>query len=246
MIPLALVVFVAFLVESAVGFGSALVALSLGAQLLSLREFFPVFQPLSLLLSLLLVLRERHHVQTSFLLRQVLPPMIPGVACGMALFRLGPADALLLLVGIAVVVLASFELRRTLRGQEAAQLPPIVARSALLGAGILHGLFGTSGPLVVWVASRSLPDKATFRATLALLWLLLSLVLTAGFVHDGLVDKNTLRQSAWLLVALLAGFFVGNLIHNAVPQREFRFGVCVLLVLAGTMLVVRAAGALLP
>ncbi len=242
--PFAVVLFVSFLVESAVGFGSALVAVSLGAQFIGLKELFPVFQPLSLVLSLVLVLRERDHVQARLLVREILPPILPGVAVGMALFRLGPADALLLAVGAAIALLAAFELRRTLRGADPTPLAPALARGVLVGAGVIHGLFGTSGPPVVWVVSRALPDKASFRATLALLWLLLSIVLVVGYVADGSLGAASLGMSARLGLPLVLGYVVGNALHHRIPQRAFRLGVCVLLVVAGVVLVVRAATAL--
>lgn len=238
------VLFLAFVVESAVGFGSALVAVSLGAQFVGPKELFPLFQPLSLVLSAILVARAWSHVQVRYLLRDVLPAMTPGVLVGMLLFRLGPADALLLGVGAAIALLALFELRRTLRGQDPAPLRPAVARAVLFGAGIIHGLFGTSGPPVVWVSSRILVDKAAFRATLALLWLVLSVALIVGYVADRSLDADTLRKSALLSVPLVLGYVVGNALHHRVPQRAFRLGVCVLLVVAGSALVVRAAAAL--
>jgi uncharacterized membrane protein YfcA len=244
LLPFAVVLFLAFLIESAVGFGSALVAVSLGAHFIALTELFPVFQPLSLALSALIVVREWPHVRARFLLTAVLPPMLPGVVLGLVLFRLGPADALLLAVGVVIASLAVFELRRTLQGQAAAPLAPWLARAVLLGAGILHGLFGTSGPPVVWVTARALPDKAAFRATLALLWLLLSIVLVVGYVEDGSLGRATLRDSAMLVPPLALGYLVGNALHHAVPQRTFRLGVCVLLVVVGGLLTVRALGAL--
>ncbi len=242
--PFAAVLFLAFLVESAVGFGSALVAVSLGAQFIGLAQLFPVFQPLSLVLSLILVVRDRAHVKARFLVREILPPILPGVIVGMALFRLGPADALLLGVGVAIALLAAFELRRTLRGADPTPLAPWLARTVLVGAGVIHGLFGTSGPPVVWVVSRALPDKASFRATLALLWLLLSVVLVAGYVADGSLGAASLTKSAALGVPLVLGYVVGNALHHRIPQRAFRLGVCVLLVVAGVVLVVRASQAL--
>ena len=130
--------------------------------------------------------------------------------------------------------------QRTIRGQETKPLPPAVRTVVLLFAGVIHGLFGTSGPPVVWVATRTLPDKTEFRATLALLWLVLSGVLVAGYVVDGSLRLPQLQQSALLAVPLVGGFVVGNVLHAHVPQRAFRLAVCVLLVVAGVALVVRA------
>ena len=235
----AAVLFLAFVVESAVGFGSALVAISLGGQLMPLDQLFPIFQPLSLVLSTTLVVRGWHHIDRAFLLRTVLPAMVPGCLIGMALFRLGKAEALLVGVGAAIALLAVFELRRTLQGQVTAPLSTSVARTVLFVAGVIHGLFGASGPPVVWVASRTLADKSRFRATLASLWALLSVVLVIGYVADGSLRLAQLQQSLVLSLPLLCGYVVGNLLHNHVPQRQFRLGVCVLLIVAGVALVAR-------
>lgn len=241
----AFVLFLAFVVESAVGFGSALVSISLGGQLLPLDKLFPIFQPLSLVLSTTLVVRGRQHIDTKFLSTTVLPAMVPGTLIGMGLFRLGKPDALLVGVGVAIAALAAFELRRTLQGQPTTPLSTTVSRSVLFVAGIIHGLFGASGPPVVWVASRTLEDKARFRATLALLWMLLSVILVVGYVVDGSLGAAQLQQSALLFLPLLGGYVVGNLVHHKVPQRQFRIAVCALLVVAGGALVVRNLPALL-
>jgi uncharacterized membrane protein YfcA len=236
----AVVLFVAFVVESAVGFGSALIAVSLGGQLLPLDHLFPIFQPLSLALSTVLVLTGRPHVDVRIVCLRALPAMVPGVLLGRWLFHLGAPETLLVGVGAAIAVLAAFELVSTLRGRAARPLPSTTTMTVLLGAGIVHGLFGTSGPPVVWVASRVVPEKARMRATLALLWLLLSVILVVTWVADGKLGPAQLQQSALLSLPLIAGFVVGNLLHERVPQRQFRIAVCVLLVCAGLALVVRA------
>ncbi len=243
-ISFGVVLFLAFLVESAVGFGSALVTVSLGGHLLPLDQLFPVFQPLSLVLSLILVVRGREHIDVRFVCVKALPAMVPGVLIGRWLFHLGAPQTLLVGVGAAIALLAAFELQSTLRGQVPAPLSLPTTVSVLFGAGVVHGLFGTSGPPVVWVATRVVPEKARMRATLSLLWLLLSVILVVTWVVDGKLGVVQLQQSAVLGIPLVLGFIVGNLLHEHVPQRTFRIAVCVLLVLAGVALVVRAAPAL--
>jgi uncharacterized protein len=240
LVALSFVFFAAFVTESAVGFGGALLVVSLGAQVLAPRELLPVFQPLALGLSALLLWRGRAAVDVRFFLRTLLPAITPGVLVGMVLFRVGRPDLLLLLVGIAISALASFELWGMARGQLAAPLPAPLVRRVLFAAGIMHGLFGSSGPPVVWVASRVLPDKTIFRATLSLLWFTLSLMLLAGFAADGTLHTASLLASAKLVPALLLGFVLGDRLHARVPQRAFRLVVAVLLVVAGLLLCLRA------
>lgn len=237
------VLMLAFVVESAVGFGSALFVVALGAQLLPLSTLLPVFQPLSLALSLVIVVRERRHLDVAFLLRRVLPAMIPGVVVGMIIYRVWSSDQrLLLLVGPAIAGLALIKLVDVVNDRTPAPLPAAIERGVLFAAGILHGLFGVSGPPVVWVAARTLVDKARFRATLSLLWFVLSAVLVVGYVVDGSLRTAQLAQTTTLLPALVVGYLVGNVLHHRVPHRAFGIAVCVMLIASGLALTARAMG----
>lgn len=236
-----------FLTEAAVGFGSTLIVVSVAALFVPLATLLPTYQPLAVTLSLAVVLRERRHIDGAFLRRAVLPLMAPGLVVGMILYRVWRVEALLFLVGTAIAGLAIVELRRLLLPDDVdgGGDRGVVVGAVLFFAGIVHGLFGTSGPLVVWAASRTLVDKGRFRATLSLLWLVLGVVLIGGFVVDGSLTAATLSQSALLVPTLLVGYLVGDLVHHAVPQRAFRLGVCVLLVVAGVVLAGRALPAVL-
>ncbi len=239
----------AFATEAAVGFGSTLIVVSLAALFIPLPTLLPTYQPLAVALSAVVVWTERAHIDVAFLRRVILPCMLPGVAVGMVLFRLWKAEALLFLVGVAIAGLAVVELLRlrsepSSAGQIASATNPLTA-AVLVVAGVVHGLFGTSGPLVVWAATRTLSDKARFRATLSLLWLVLSAALVVGFVLDGTLTSSSLTQSAHLLPTMLIGYVVGDHVHQRVPQRAFRLGVCVLLIVAGAVLALRAAPAMI-
>jgi uncharacterized protein len=244
---LAGVFFLGFAIESAVGFGSALTLVSLGAQLLPLSTLFPIFQPLSLGLSLIVCLRGRDHIDSHLLLREILPAMVPGVAVGMVLFRVFSNRATFLLIGVGAVIaaLALFELQKTLRNLPPSSLPLSVRRSIFASAGVLHGLFGISGPPVVFAAGAQLStNKQAFRATLSALWGILSLVLVVGYAVDGTMNASTLRITAIMLPALALGFVAGNTVHARVPQRTFRLLICVMLIASGTVLVVRTVASL--
>jgi uncharacterized membrane protein YfcA len=238
----------AFATEAAVGFGSTLIVVSLAALFIPLPTLLPTYQPLAVALSAVVVWRERAHIDGAFLRRVILPCMLPGVAVGMVLFRVWKAEALLFLVGLAIAALAGVELLR-LRSEPSSGRPDAASNplttAVLVVAGVVHGLFGTSGPLVVWAATRTLTDKARFRATLSLLWFLLSAALVGGFVLDGTLTSSSLSQSARLVPTMLIGYVVGDRVHQSVPQRAFRLGVCVLLIVAGAVLALRAAPAMI-
>ncbi len=228
-----------FLTEAAAGFGSTLVVVGLAAQLIPLTTLLPVYQPLALLLSLTLVLRRRHDIDGAFLRRAVMPAMLPGLVLGMMLFRVAKPDALLSVVGGGIIMLSVVELRRLILGSSPSTAKPGAVRGALVFAGIIHGLFGTSGPIVVWAASQTLDGKERFRATLSLLWLTLSAILVVSFVADGSIGADQLLRTLKMSPTLVVGFVVGNIIHKRVSERAFRVAVCAMLLMAGVSLLAR-------
>lgn len=228
-----------FLVEAAAGFGSMVVALTIGALFLPVDALLGLLVPVNLALSAYLVARGLRHVDWRFLSRRVVPLMTVGLLVGTALTKGLDAQVAKPAFGIFVVVVALWQLKSALGATTAPRPLPEVGRVAgLLGAGVIHGVFATGGPLAVFVSARELPDKHAFRATLSALWVVMNALVVPRLVQVGAVTGETLGQSALLLVPLAAGTFVGERLHAALDERTFRVAVAGLLVVAGGILVV--------
>lgn len=236
MLALALVVLLAFVVESAAGFGATIVTVTVGALFLPIDRVLLAFLPVNVLLSLWLVGTGLRAVDTRLLFRSMLPWIGVGVAAGLVVARL-PFDRARLPVafGVFVVLLSIAELRRRDEGPPR-RLPPLLRVVAFVFAGVIHGLFASAGPLVVWVAAREVEDKTAFRATLSALWLVLNVVVLGGFVFDGTLGRESLRVSATLLPSLVLGTALGQVVHRRASPETFRTGVFVLLLGAGLVL----------
>lgn len=239
-IALVLIVLLAFAVEAAAGFGSTVVTVTLAAQLMPVDAVLARFVPVNVLLSLYLVARYRRAVDLRLLARRVLPWMGAGMAAGLAIAHFASPGWIKFAFALFVVTLSALELRALRRGASAARLGAATAGSALLGAGVVHGMFACGGPLVVWVVGREVDDKATFRATLSALWLVLNLVLVVGYVLGDQLDGGTLKESAFLVVPLVAGVFVGERVHDRLSPARFRASVFLLLLIAASVLLFRS------
>jgi uncharacterized membrane protein YfcA len=238
-LALALVVALGLFVEACAGFGATVVTVALGAYLLPIPAVLAAFVPVNLLLSLYLVLRERAHVHARVLLRALLPWMGAGFVVGALAFQRFAADRRLPLVfGAFVVALAAVSLWGMREGRETT--PRLPAAPCLLAAGVVHGVFATGGPLVVYAAEGLLPDKRTFRATLAAVWLPFHGPLLANYRASGALDAVSLRRSTLLLLALAVALPLGQWAHARLSARRFRAGVYVLLLAAGGFPWVRA------
>ena len=114
---------------------------------------------------------------------------------------------------------------------------------ALLAAGgLAHGLFGTGGPMIVYVVRRRLPDKRAFRSTLAVLWLVLNAALLASFASQGLyASRSTLEAGGVLAIAFVPGLAIGERVHRKLAPARFERAVWLLLLVAGAALALRSA-----
>ncbi len=231
---LAVAVSLAFSVEAATGFGATVIAVALGVHLFPLDELLPVIVPLGLVLSASIAWRERAHTDRRLLLRRILPLMILGLALGLAVFETASNTALQRVFGLFIVVVALLELWRTRAGAPTAPaLPPFLRNAALLGAGVIHGLFSSGGPLLVYALGRAPIAKRAFRATLSTVWVVMATALSTAYALRGHVDAGTLTASATLLPVLGLAFLAGNWLHGRLDEQRFRAFVYVLLLAAG-------------
>ncbi len=237
LVVLAAIALVAFTTEGAIGFGGTVIAASLGAQVVPIEELLPAFVPLNLLLSTWLLTRGLRSIAWRVLLVDVALPVGLGAAGGLALFHLPAKTVLALAFGLFVAGLAILQLARP------ADRP--LARPWQLGllvlGGVAHGLFGTGGPMIVYVLRRKLPDKRAFRATLAVLWLVLNMALLVNFLSLDLYRRQTLDLGLVLALMVVPGLYLGERVHHALDPARFERVVWVGLLVAGAALAVRNA-----
>ncbi|MBI4518440.1 MAG: sulfite exporter TauE/SafE family protein [Deltaproteobacteria bacterium] len=233
---LAVIILVAFTTEAATGFGSTVIAVTLGLHLFPIQSLLPLLVPLNQILTAYIVYRHHQHIAYGLLLRGILPVMAIGLVAGLALFHLVSNEALRVLFGLFVVAVAARELLALLSASapEARPLLPAAARNAgVLAAGVAHGLFASGGPLLVYVLGRSNLDKRTFRSTLAVVWLTLNMVLTAVYFSTGRINADTLSALGLLLPAVMLSIVLGEWVHPRLDEQRFRLAVFGLLVFAG-------------
>ena len=233
------VVLAAFVAEAAMGFGATVVAVTLGALFVPVEIILPAFVPINLILSTAIVLRSSASIAWRVLLVELAPALGLGCAAGIAAFRFGAHEAEKLLFALFVVGLALVELRGVRR--EALPLSRRARVALLLLGGVVHGLFGSGGPMVVYVLRRRIADKRAFRATLAVVWIALNAALLASYATMGLLRRETGELCCALGLALVPALALGELLHRRLDATRFQLAVCRLLLLGGVALAARTA-----
>lgn len=237
LVALAAIALIAFATEGAIGFGGTVIAASIGAQIVPIEDLLPAFVPLNLALSTWLLTRGFRAVAWRMLLVEIALPVGLGAAGGLALFHLPAKTVLALVFGVFVAGLAILELARP-ADRPLARPWQIVL---LVLGGVAHGLFGTGGPMIVYVVRRKLPDKRAFRATLAVLWLTLNTALLVNFLSLDLYRRHTLDLGIALAIVIIPGLYLGERVHHALEPARFERVVWGLLLGAGAALAVRSA-----
>lgn len=229
-------ILLAYTLEAVTGFGSVVVALSLGALLMPIDALLPILVPLNIAMTGYLVGRHWRLIDGQLLLRTVLPGMLIGMGIGYLL--LPHLDPLPLKRGLGVLILwfAGRELWR-LRASAPARghTPNWVVRLATGAAGICHGLFASGGPLLVYALATRPLDKARLRATLVCVWFTLNGLLTLAFLIDGRL-RPALPQVLAYAPLLLLGVWLGERLHHRFDERHFRLAIHCLLLVSGTLL----------
>lgn len=228
-------IFIAFTLEAITGFGSIVIALALGAQLVPIEQLVPILSTLSVVMSATMVWRHRSHIDRALLLRTVLPGMVLGTALGYAVRPLLDAGLMRQLFGVLIVWFASRELWRLRHAHAPVPRPQWLSQTLVVLAGVTHGLFASGGPLLVYAASGMAVQKARFRATLVSVWLTLNTGLTVAFWMDGRL-LPALPQAVAYLPVIAAGFALGDWLHQRVSEARFRLAIYALLCITGILL----------
>lgn len=231
-------------VQSATGFGFALILSPALLAALDPYEAVTALLALGLALNLLVLLEGGRPGPVRW--RELLPVLVaaaPGLAVGAAALALLSKPVLQVFVGIVVLAVAAVQLRARLAGQ------PPRRRSSGAAAGLASGALTTSisvsgPPLVLWLESRG-TAPAELRATLAACFLALNLAGCAVLVPLAGIDRVAPADVLLPLLGLVvAGYWAGARAFRRMDPRRFSLTVLLLVALTGAASVVAGAAAL--
>lgn len=229
-----LVVLLAYWVRGMAGFGSGLIAVPLLTLMWPVTIAVPVVVALDYLGSASQGIRNVDRVAWP---EQVvlIPFMVLGVAGGLWVLQAVPTALLARILGGFVVAYAVYQMLplRELRGTRLA-----ATYCGVLG-GLVGTLFGTGGPFyVIYLNLRGL-DRAGFRATFAMNFLIDGGVRLAAFAGAGLFSRQTLSYLLAAVPIAGAGLLAGGRIQTGLSPPAFQLVIRVLLLASGLALLLK-------
>lgn len=220
--------------QSAAGFGFALVLAPAAFAVLDPDEAVTVLLLLGLELNLLILFGEGRRTEPLWdELRPLLLWALPGLVGGVVILALLSRPELQVAVGVLVIAAVALRMRG---GVEASSTRPGATLQAATGlaTGALTTTTGTSGPpLVLWL-ERVGAKPGQLRDTLAASFLVLDVLgVLALLAPRGADLELELLLAALLLAVTLVGQLLGKEIFARLPQEAFRRVAFVLVLLTG-------------
>ncbi len=231
----ALILFGSALLQSTIGFGSAMVAMPLLSPLLGIQTAAAIVGLVSVAFSILVVIIDRRQInwRQSW---QLMLASLAGVPFGLLLLRNVPERAVLFGLGTILVGYGLFGLtsaRLKLRGENWMAWP--------LGfvSGVLGGAYNTNGPpLVVFGTLQQWPPQQ-FRATLQGVFFTTGIAIAAGQGGAGFWTPAALQTTAWAAPGVLTAALLGRWLNTRIPHAAFTKIVHGMLIALGIALMLR-------
>jgi uncharacterized membrane protein YfcA len=238
---LALILVLAHSVETYLGFGSTIIALSLGTFLFPIAILLPALVTVGTLQSLWLIIRWHRHIRWRIILVGILPLAAVGLAAGILLRDYAGETLLIMLLGLFIIITSTLELVAMFRSSSAARAPlnRWIAAPIIFAGGLFQGLFASGGPPIVYYAGREIEDAAEFRSTLSVLWLILNLALLGSLWAGGQANLLTLELAALVLPGFITGVIIGSLIK--LKSKAFKAATWAMLLIIGIIQLVRVS-----
>lgn len=245
LVQLALLIVLGMGVQTATGFGSNLVIISVGLSVLplALSDLIAVILPLGITQSLVIAAREHEHARRKLLIAKIFPWMGAGVMVGFGIALVFTGTWLKLLLGVFFVGVSLSRLHELIiqkTDEVVEESQPDVSAVAWYGlflAGVFHGLYATAGPALVWALARARLTAAGMRSTLAFVWLVMNAILGTGLLLSGKMQPAHIITGLALLPCLGAGYLLGDLVHRRLPERLLRALIYAMLGVAGAVMV---------
>lgn len=232
------VVFITHALEAITGFGCTVLAVPFVTALVGLERAIPILAVVGWILALYIVVTKFKEI--NFKQFGIIVFFVGlGMPAGIYIFNNIDSGLMRKLLAVFIIVVSLIQLKKLFFPPKADRpLPKPLYFLILMVGGVIHGAFASGGPFVVLYASRALPQKGAFRATLCLLWTTLNTVLMISYVINGAFTAALMKDVGIMMPFLLTGIVAGEIVHNRVNELFFRRLVFIVLLITGAFMLV--------
>ena len=238
LILISLIIFLSQIIYSSIGFGSGMFAISLFTLFYGNIDYFvPFFILVCLPTEIFISIKDRkliNYKKTWYFLLTIFPPLL----LGSYLLKKAENVWLMITLGLIIILLSLYHLFL-----ETKFTPKLKNHSwvIIFGAlsGILGGLFGMSGPPLIFYFKSIKLNKYQFRVALMSIFLFMTIMRITFYSTLGLFSSRILLSSLLMIPIGLLGLFTGNILHNLIPEKKFKDITSMVLLISGILIIIK-------
>ncbi len=233
----AFIILLGQIIYSALGFGSAMVSITLLSLVFGdLSQIIPYFLLLCVPTEIAIVYKNRKKIDFSFVKKFVLF-LFAGLIIGSLLLKYAVPNELVLYLGVIICLIGIYFLFFEEKITFSFKKEGIAGKIFSFLTGILGGVYGISGPPIIIFLKGLKLDKSSFRATILSIFFSMSILRTVIYLFLGLYNLKILLTAVLTMPFVLAGLYTGNKIHLSVSETKFKKITATVLVINGLLLI---------
>jgi uncharacterized protein len=236
-LALIIVTFLASVVQSATGFGFALIAVPVYLIVLNSAAAVQVVILISIAMSLPLLFKLKHEMPKNFM-KWIFLGCIAGFPIGIFMYLKMDLIAIKATVAIFIILISLQNAWQMFGAKSSIKLnPDTIAKPILSFVGIFSGIFGVAmampGPTLMLFLSKTNLKKNEIRAVMMAVFVFaysgaaIMQMLFAG------ISQDTWMNSLMVLPAALIGVYYGHQLSKKINERLFKGLILIILILTG-------------
>lgn len=224
--------FIGFVIEAMVGLGGTLIAYAFLLFFIPAKPLIVSTIILPIIASFVIIIMGGYKNINIKALLIYTPICLVAVPIGIFLFEYLPN-------GVVLKILASFLILFGIRNIFFGELfiSGLIGKIIVFISGIVHGLVGTGGPVAAIGMRRAFGSKASFRASLAVFFIVLNIfrLVQLSFTYE--VRSFVVNIAA--CIPMILGIALGDFLHKKISEKLFTKLLSVFFILAGILLFLR-------
>ncbi len=216
-----------FFIESIIGFGGGLIAYSILAFFIDLKEMVLVALYVGTLSSAYIIFTDRKSFNKK-IFRSVLPLALIGTMIGVFVFAKFSSANLALGFGILLLFLGL-----KILFFDHLELPKILRKKLIFIGGICHGAFGIGGPFWVSAIKNDFKHKSEMRTTLAVIFVFFNFVRVLQLSLQDQIHPDFFAKIWWIIIPVFAAIQLGYHFHLKITDTALKRAIAGLIMLSG-------------
>jgi len=235
---IAMIICISQFIYAALGFGSGMFAISVLSLLYGKIDFFvPYFVLMCLPTETFITWKERKLMKPGKVRSLIVAVTLPLIA-GSWLLKRAHGSLLYYCLGAIVILLSLYHLFWEKKFKPSLTSPLWVPGIGLF-SGLLGGLFGMSGPPLIFYFKAAGFKKREFRAALLTIFFFMSVIRLISYLFLGLFTVPLLLSVLMTYPFALAGLWAGSFAHERINEQVFKVATSLVLLTSGILIILK-------